>query len=267
MNGSDHWIFGSFKGELCRPWGDYNFLGWAPGRAMDWHRHDFLQSIHVIKGGLEADWGDGWQSLHPGDVHVLTPGIAHRLRAREGQHQFGINCTAEHDERGVLDALLQAFPRPTILHVPFKQAWSTTLCNPAWTPAGRLRVLAMLDDYALALLEQRGAMHPSPEPLMDFLKENLQENLSVEEIAEHLNTSRATLQRLARKHFSCGVAHLYERLRMDHAAHQLLATDLHVSECANACGYRDVYHFSRVFKRVFGQAPTAYRHAQRRDLG
>jgi AraC-like DNA-binding protein len=234
---------------------------------MDWHRHDFLQLIHVLKGCLEADWGEGWQPLNAGDVHVLPPGVPHRLRAPAGHQQFGMNCTPQRDERGVLDALLRAFPLPTVLHVPFGQAWSATLCAPTWTPTGRIRVLSVLDDYALALLACRSAAHPSPKPLVELLKENLDKPLSVEDIAARLNTSRATLQRLAVKHFGCGVAHLHERLRLDRAAHQLLATDLRVGECAAACGYRDVYHFSRVFKRVIGQAPTVYRTARRQGLG
>ncbi len=88
----------------------------------------------------------------------------------------------------------------------------------------------------------------------------------MEDVARHLHVSRATLQRICRQHFHCGVAHLHEHLRMEYAARQLLCTDLNISACAAMCGYEDIYHFSRAFKRVFKVSPKKYREERRREL-
>jgi len=56
-------------------------------------------------------------------------------------------------------------------------------------------------------------------------------------------------------------------MRLDRAAQLLLTTELQVSECAAECGYADVYHFSRAFKRVFGSPPSAYRREKMEELG
>ena len=146
MGVSNIWPFGSTALELAPPWGDYNFMRWAPGRSMDVHRHDFLQTIHVLEGELEVDWGEGPRRLGPGDVHVLPPGCAHSLRTAKGHAQFGANLTAKHDPRGLLRALLEAFARPAVLHVPFAELWRARLHGPAPAPADRLRRLAALDD-------------------------------------------------------------------------------------------------------------------------
>ncbi len=50
-------------------------------------------------------------------------------------------------------------------------------------------------------------------------------------------------------------------LRMEHAAVLLArgSKKLSVSEIASLCGYRDVYHFMRVFKKAYGTSAVKYR--------
>ena len=54
-----------------------------------------------------------------------------------------------------------------------------------------------------------------------------------------------------------------EERRIEQAALALLETDRRVWEIARAAGYDDPYHFSRVFKRVVGFSPRAYRQRAR----
>ncbi len=264
---SEIWRFGSRASGLASPWREYNFLGWKAGHAMDRHGHDFLQTIHVLEGCLEVDWGEGVREVRAGEVHLLPPGRSHRLRTAAGHAQFGVNFSRRPDERGLLNALLEAFPEPDVRRLPFREVWRRELSRPAPTRAGRFRVLGALDSYALALLETAEAVGGGPGPLLDFLRDHVADGLSVEEIAAAMSTSRASLQRLAGRHFGCGAAHLYERVRMDRGAELLLGTELQVSECAAECGYADVYHFSRAFKRVLGVSPTAWRRERRRTSG
>ena len=75
----------------------------------------------------------------------------------------------------------------------------------------------------------------------------------------------ATVAGLSRAHFSrrfaIAVGHTparyLERRRLRHAQH-LLAHGASVAEAAEASGYRDAFHFSRVFKRRRGVAPSQW---------
>jgi AraC-like DNA-binding protein len=39
----------------------------------------------------------------------------------------------------------------------------------------------------------------------------------------------------------------------------LTTTDLPLREIAQSCGFADVHHFSKAFKRIVGVSPGAYR--------
>jgi AraC-like DNA-binding protein len=59
--------------------------------------------------------------------------------------------------------------------------------------------------------------------------------------------------------------HMYfEERRIERAARALVETDHRILKVAEAEGYEDPYHFSRVFKRVMRVSPRAYRARNRR---
>lgn len=49
------------------------------------------------------------------------------------------------------------------------------------------------------------------------------------------------------------------RLKIQRACHLLDTTEMRVSEIATALSWDDPFHFSRVFRRVTGRSPRAYR--------
>jgi AraC-like DNA-binding protein len=56
----------------------------------------------------------------------------------------------------------------------------------------------------------------------------------------------------------------FEERRIERAARALVETDHKIVKVAEAEGYDDPYHFSRVFVRVMGVSPRAYRARTRR---
>lgn len=250
-----------------RPWSDCNFNEWSPGAVMDRHAHPFFQSIQVLEGALEVDWGLGWRSLGPGEVHLLPPRASHRLRSPRGHRQFGLNFTPVPDERGLLAAMLRACESPLVLTLPLPRSWERSLALPTGA-RGELQALRRahaLEEYTLALI---AALTPREESalasrLLALFSDAIEWPLSVPETARRLGISRAALQRLCQAHFSCGAVHLQERMRLERAAMQLLQSDLPVGVVAERFGYPDLFRFSRSFKRVHGLSPLAWRRGMR----
>jgi len=55
-------------------------------------------------------------------------------------------------------------------------------------------------------------------------------------------------------------------LRLRTAQEQLISTQLPINEVAHAVGFRDPFHFSRMFKRASGLSPRAYRQQMIRSI-
>ncbi len=253
------------------PYANHNLHVWPAGRAMDWHGHPYVQVIHVLAGALDVDWGEGWRSLGPGQVHVLPPGGRHRLRSASGHRQFGLNCTAARDERGIITALRAAFPRPCALPlavevVPVPQ-FASLAGEPE--PLATLHWQALIDGYALALLGAAGGRGHGTmaRRLLAHLEARVDGPILVEVVGSALGLGRAAVQHLCQKSFGCGVAHLHERLRLDHASRRLAEDGLSVTEVASAAGYGDIFQFSRAFRRLKGLSPRAWLRQQAERTG
>ncbi len=79
---------------------------------------------------------------------------------------------------------------------------------------------------------------------------------SVEEVAEACHMTPAYLSRLFRQFGRMGAHQFLVRLKMNHAAERLFDGGLTVKEVAAELGFSDPFHFSRVFKRVYGVPPV-----------
>lgn len=82
---------------------------------------------------------------------------------------------------------------------------------------------------------------------------------SAADIAELLNISTSYLQHLYKSFFGVSVNHDIIRGRIDHAAHLLNGTEHSITEVAQICGYENLEHFSRQFKKIKGCSPKQYR--------
>ena len=98
------------------------------------------------------------------------------------------------------------------------------------------------------------------EPAMTYLQDHLDEHLTLTELASCLYRSPSTLshqfKRVMGKSFKRVQAELVVARAREFFDH---APDMSVSEAAYRLGYTDVRYFSRVFKKVTDESPSAYR--------
>jgi transcriptional regulator GlxA family with amidase domain len=96
-----------------------------------------------------------------------------------------------------------------------------------------------------------------------LMESNLQETLSVAEIAARQNCSRRQLERLFGAELGIGPMAAYLALRVHYAKSLLEGSDLAIGEIAYRCGFANAGHFSRVFRQQTGITPTHLRHPNR----
>jgi AraC family transcriptional regulator len=92
-----------------------------------------------------------------------------------------------------------------------------------------------------------------------YMRDNLSNPVSLEELAQQARLSRFHLLRLFKRAYGETPLKRLTRLRMDEAKRYLQRGGLSISEIANRCGYENPAHFASAFRRVAGVAPTAYR--------
>ena len=79
------------------------------------------------------------------------------------------------------------------------------------------------------------------------------------ELAARHHISVSTLRRIVHEYTGYPLNEFLHRLRAAEAKNILLNTEMTVKEVAEALGYKDVFYFSRVFKRITGVSPQRYR--------
>ena len=95
--------------------------------------------------------------------------------------------------------------------------------------------------------------------IINFIDENLSEDLSVTSICRRFLISKNTLYGFFREHFNCSVKEYVNARKIDHAEKLLKTTQYSVSEISELCGINNYQYFCRIFKRAKGETPLQYR--------
>ena len=92
----------------------------------------------------------------------------------------------------------------------------------------------------------------------EIMHEEYAEDLSLDDVAARIATSRRQLQRVFAEIGGTGFREELAAIRMERAA-QLLAGPLPVGEIARRVGYRQSAQFAKAFRAHHGMVPSAYR--------
>ena len=104
---------------------------------------------------------------------------------------------------------------------------------------------------------------PPVQKALLYIESNLSENLGLRTLAETLNVSSSYLSNLFRKETGQTLTDYINRRRIQHAKHLLKTSRLQIQTVAQHCGIMDVQYFSKIFKRIVGMTPKAYRESKK----
>lgn len=92
-----------------------------------------------------------------------------------------------------------------------------------------------------------------------YMKSNIHQLLSVEDIATEMNYSSSHFTCLFKKTTGISPINYFIKLKIHYACQLLNQTDLRISEVGNKLGYDDSFYFSRLFKKITDKSPKDYR--------
>ncbi len=111
------------------------------------------------------------------------------------------------------------------------------------------------------LVRNHSMKHYSPpvQKAITLIDSDLTAALSLRTLAQSLNISGSYLSTLFKKETGNTLTEYINERRIKHAIHLLNTTRLQIQTIAQHCGIMDVQYFSKVFKRITGMTPKAYR--------
>lgn len=92
-----------------------------------------------------------------------------------------------------------------------------------------------------------------------FLEENINNQVSLEQMADACGLSKFHFAKKFQKQIGVSPVKYFLELKIKHACELIDRTNLSIKEVANQLGYDDPYYFSRLFKKIMGLSPKAYR--------
>jgi len=137
----------------------------------------------------------------------------------------------------------------------------------AWhsrSPLGRLRASSLLL-RVLMLLLQRGESPPYDRhvPRMErairFIRERHAQELSMPDMADAAGLSRAHFARVFTEWTGQSPGAFLQQVRVEAARSLLSNPEIPIKQIAPRVGFKNPYHFSRVFRRIEGISPQQYR--------
>ncbi|SFB07668.1 AraC-type DNA-binding protein [Acetitomaculum ruminis DSM 5522] len=100
--------------------------------------------------------------------------------------------------------------------------------------------------------------------LASYINDHYADNLTIDSLSKIGCMGTTKLKKCFRIYFDCTINEYIQNVRLDHAEHLLLYTELPVGEIAKAVGYQAAGHFAALFAKHTGVLPLEYRKSARK---
>ncbi len=125
------------------------------------------------------------------------------------------------------------------------------------------RIRNQNDRQRIPLKQYLGTGQPKLIEAVTLMESNIEEPISLDELAYHVGLSRRQLERLFQKYLKCVPTRYYLELRLKRARELLLQTSKSIVDVAFACGFVSAPHFSKCYRDMFGSAPRDERRTKK----
>lgn len=127
-----------------------------------------------------------------------------------------------------------------------------------------LRLLSIFAQHLAALsnqlmVQEETAEAPAIVRARDYIEENHMEEMSLDEVAKAVNMSAFYFCKMFKKSTGMTFTDYLARVRVEKVKNLLLNPHKRISEAAFEAGFQSLSQFNRVFRKIAGEAPTAYR--------
>jgi AraC-like DNA-binding protein len=248
------------------------------------HAHTWFEFNYVLSGEMKTRFADRLVTVSEGDFYLIPPGMIHSHAYKVDKPHEGIcirwRIRPVAGEFPVRDSL---FDRLSSLHQwkagGYRDVYGIkdillNLFAEAQTgvsPLAMQLLLVKLLDALTRVSDAGGALTEEKSSPLDILVRKVEiyledykgDHFGVTGLAASLHMSYGHLCRLYKQHTGFTIIERMNRIRLEKAGTLLRNdTSMLIKEAAERSGFPDIYYFSKVFKKYYGQTPLAFRRSQ-----
>ena len=246
---------------------------------MSFHSHNRLEVMYIKKGKCIIEVPNQVYKLKEKQMIILEPNVPHKLIAEDLCHilnievayvtkggclkgrelEFSYSVQASEKEEKQQGAIV--FQNTDDLEFLLSGLLKELFDGDMNMVKEYLRLFCLKVDkiyYKEHLSCEQGRSN-YVDAAMEYINENYSENLTIEDIAEHLNLSKVYIHKLFKKQTGKTIVEYITELKMEKAKELLATTDIPIIDICFLVGINSRQYFSSMFKKEIGMTPKTYR--------
>lgn len=248
----------------------------AKGFAMPLVKHSFHNLLHIIGGKGKLWLEDESLYLNPGDFVFIGEGLSHRIEDESGKplSLYAI-CVKEEVLQGFIPFEKISISKNWRMNQELRHLLREMLIEQGSDhPEARLMLHSLAAELVVRLsrlvegnardvkdggLPEAIGSRVRVEAYVKELQSRFFEDESLDVAARRIGVSRRSLTACFKELTGNSRQNWIRKLRMDHACTLLENTGRSIDAVAFECGFNDLSHFYRCFKKHSGESPKKYR--------
>jgi len=239
---------------------------YSAGSRVPQHSHNVGYFCIALSGNCRERFGTKTRDCKPLSWGFYPTGEAHSIEIDTESRSFGIDISPQwldraracsivlnHSERshgGIMARMLMRL---------YYEVHHMDEASPLAIEGLVLELLAAISRCGVKI---RGRIAPHwLGRAEEFLRVHFSEHLNLVTVSEAVGVHPVHLAREFRKYYACTAGDYIRHLRIEYACREIARSASSLAEIASAAGFSDQSHFSKVFKRLTGMTPAAYRAA------
>ena len=93
----------------------------------------------------------------------------------------------------------------------------------------------------------------------EFLMKNYQNEIDLKEVAEIVHMAPASVCRFFKSSTGLTIFEYLNKIKIDYSCQLLLNTDMNIVDISYDCGFNNLSHFNKQFRKFIGNTPTLFR--------
>lgn len=227
----------------------------------NWHEN--IELLYCIKGNCRVVINGDIINMEEGGVAVINSGRIHYTAIGTDEvkyycliidthflRKFGLSIEDAEIEEYITDDVVTGYFKSIVKEYESENSYYKNIVK------GNIISLASYLFREYAHEQKKSVNNDAIKNAIKFIRENIGEDISVEDISKHAGFSRFHFSRRFKAVVGCTINEYLQLIRCREAKSMLLTGRYMISEVAAACGFSDVSYFTKVFKNHFGILPS-----------